>query len=96
MPKLVDVKSALIGGLAVTLAIGVIGAAPHVVQEAYGRFEIATNTDCAFVLDSATGQVWSLQTGVSGGIVHAPPHTTQEFFDPKIDFVYDPNDTFGL
>lgn len=55
----IDIKSVLIGALFAALALCVLGAVPHVLLEEYGRFQIATNDGHAFILDSATGQVWS-------------------------------------
>ena len=55
----IDIKSVLIGALVAALALCVIGAVPDVLLEEYGRFEITTNDSHAFILDSATGQVWS-------------------------------------
>ena len=83
MCKLIDLKSAIIGGLIVSLVICAIGAVRHVSIDDYGRFQIATNPDHGFVLDTATGQVWTLQTGISTGFVRTPPHTELEFYDPK-------------
>ncbi len=85
MCKLVDLKSAIIGGLIVSLVICAIGAVRHASSDDYGRFQIATNPDHGFVLDTATGQVWTLQTGIAGGmgVINTPPHTELEFYDPK-------------
>jgi hypothetical protein len=59
MDRSIDIKSFLIGGLLATLILCLVGAVPLVAPEEYGRFEIETNDGYAFVLDSATGQVWS-------------------------------------
>ena len=55
----IDTKSVLIGGLLVALILCVVGAVPFAQPEEYGRFHIETNDSHAFILDSATGQVWS-------------------------------------
>jgi hypothetical protein len=54
----IHVKSILIGGLLAALVLCMLGgttAGP----ESYGRYQIETNPDYAFVLDTTTGQVWS-------------------------------------
>ncbi|MHC4353646.1 MAG: hypothetical protein ACYTE3_03065 [Planctomycetota bacterium] len=43
----------------VVLVLCLLGADPFVDPERHGRYEIETNEGYAFVLDSATGQVWS-------------------------------------
>jgi hypothetical protein len=55
----IDMKSVLIGGLLVALILCLSGAVPFVNREEYDRFKIETNDSHAFILDSATGQVWS-------------------------------------
>ena len=59
MHHAIDIKSVLIGILSTALVLCAIGAVPIVVQQDHGRFQIATNDSHAFILDSATGQVWS-------------------------------------
>ena len=59
MVRSIDMKSVLIGGLLVGMILFICGAVPFVPPEQYGRFQIKTNNDYAFILDSATGQVWS-------------------------------------
>ena len=59
MLRSIDMKSALIGGLLVALILCIVGAAPFVNREDHDRFKIETNDSHAFILDSATGQVWS-------------------------------------
>ncbi len=59
MHRSIDMKSVLIGGLLVALILCLAGAVPFVIQEDYHRFKIETNDSHAFILDSATGQVWS-------------------------------------
>jgi hypothetical protein len=85
MCKSIDLKSAIVGGLIVALALCAIGAIRFAPSDQYGRFQIATNPDHGFLLDTATGQVWTLQTGYPGaiGVVNTPPHTALEFYDPK-------------
>ena len=55
----IDMKSVLIGGLLIALILCSTGAVPFVNREEYDRFKIETNDSHAFILDSATGQVWS-------------------------------------
>lgn len=59
MHRSIDLKSVLIGGLLVALILSLAGAVPFVNLEDYDRFKIETNDSHAFILDSATGQVWS-------------------------------------
>ena len=59
MHRTIDMKSVLIGGLLVALILCVVGAVSFAQPEEYGRFQIETNDSHAFILDSATGQVWS-------------------------------------
>ena len=65
----VNAKSLLLGGLAVVLVLCLLGAEPFVVPEHYGRYQIETNEGYAFVLDSATGQVWSTIAIANDGII---------------------------
>ncbi len=65
----IDMKSVLMGGLLVALIICLVGAVPHVNREDYDRFKIETNDSHAFVLDSATGQVWSSRFYISSSLV---------------------------
>lgn len=55
----IDMKSVLIGGLLVVVILCLTGAVPFVAREEYDRFKIEANDSHAFILDSATGQVWS-------------------------------------
>ena len=59
MVRSIDFKSALIGGFVVAVVLCSVGAVLFAPTEYYGRFEIETNDNYAFILDSATGQVWS-------------------------------------
>ena len=59
MKPSIDVKSALVGGLLVALILCLAGAVPFAERDEFGRFQIETNDSHAFILDSATGQVWS-------------------------------------
>jgi hypothetical protein len=59
MFRSIDMKSVLIGGLLAVMILCFVGAVPFVQPEEYGRFRIETNDSHAFILDSATGQVWS-------------------------------------
>jgi hypothetical protein len=56
----IDMKSILIGGLLAALVLCMLGGTT-VGPESYGRYQIETNPDYAFVLDTTTGQVWSTQ-----------------------------------
>ena len=59
MFRTIDIKSVLIGGLLVVIVLCLVGSVPFATPEEYGRFQIETNDSHAFILDSATGQVWS-------------------------------------
>ncbi len=63
----IDIKSVLIGALSAALVLCLIAAVPYALPEEYGRFELKTNDTHAFVLDSATGQVWSSGFVVASG-----------------------------
>jgi hypothetical protein len=81
MVRSIDFKSALIGGFVVAMVVILAGAVENVPSERYGRFEIETNDNYAFILDSATGQVWSKEFPYSrpGFIVYPDPN----FHAPK-------------
>ena len=69
MVRSIDFKSALIGGFVVAIVLCLVGAVPSLPSQDYGRFKIEANDGYAFILDSATGQVWSemfpdSQTGI--------------------------------
>jgi hypothetical protein len=96
MWKSIDCKSLVIGGLLALLVLSAVGAVPWLPDDTFGRFTIATNTGYAFVLDSATGQVWSFYapgpSEYTGAIIVARPHDPEEFFAPKLDlYREDPN-----
>jgi hypothetical protein len=76
MVRSVDIKSALIGGLVAVLILFLVGAVDHVPPIYYGRFQMETNDNYAFILDSATGQVWSKEFPYprSGFIVYPDPN----------------------
>ena len=82
MVRSIDIKSALIGGFVVALILCLVGAVHYVTPEEYGRFKIEVNDGHAFVLDSATGQVW-LETLIDpeGGI--RPIEPDPNFYAPK-------------
>ncbi len=88
MWKSIDCKSLVIGGLLVLLVLSAVGAVRWQPYDAFGRFAIEANPGYAFVLDSATGQVWSLfapePSPYTVGGVAAWPHDSREFFAPKL------------
>ncbi len=58
MSRQIDIKS-FIMGILVAACIGlVMGAGQYSASSPNGRFEIAVRDNHAYVLDSATGQVW--------------------------------------
>jgi hypothetical protein len=59
MVRSIDLKSALIGGFVVAMIVFLAGAVDNVPSVRYGRFQMETNDNYAFILDSATGQAWS-------------------------------------
>jgi hypothetical protein len=84
MFRTIDVKSVLIGGLLGAMVLCLFGAVPFVLPEEYGRFQIETNNGHAFILDTATGQVWSSrfpdpQSGM--GFVYDPNFHAPKTFD---------------
>jgi hypothetical protein len=80
MVRSIDFKSALIGGFMVGTILCSVGAVLFTPSEYYRRFQIETNDSHAFILDSATGQVWSeMFPDPQGGIVGPDPN----FFVPK-------------
>ena len=81
MVRTIDMKSALIGGFMVALTLCLVGAVPYVLPDFYGRFQIETNDNYAFVLDSATGQVWSEMFPDSQSTIVVVPDPN--FYAPK-------------
>ncbi len=81
--KTVDFKSLVIGGLLVLLILCAVGAVPWWSPEYYQRFTTGATDNCAFILDTATGQAWAFDTlqhtslGCNG---------TQDFFAPKAEY----------
>jgi len=59
MVRSIDMKSVIIGGFVVAMIICLVGAVDYVPPDDHGRFKIEANDGHAFILDSATGQVWS-------------------------------------
>lgn len=84
MFRSIDIKSALIGGLLIALILCVIGAVPFVPPDEYDRFQIKFNGNYAFILDSATSQVWSSMFPVPDshiGVVYDPNFHAPKTFD---------------
>jgi hypothetical protein len=77
----IDAKSALIGGLVVAMFLCFVGAVYYVPQEDFGRFKIAADDGYAFILDSATGQVWSQMLVDPLGQFYSEPDPN--FYAPK-------------
>ena len=88
MVRSIDMKSALIGGFVVAMILCLVGAVTYELPQKYGRFEIETNDNYAFILDSATGQVWSKEFPYnrSGFIAYPDPN----FHAPKTYDEVDP------
>ena len=67
-----DVKNILIGDLLAAFVLCLLGAGTSPITEYYGRYQIETNPDYAFVLDTTTGQVWSTKANDDPGIFIDP------------------------
>jgi hypothetical protein len=81
MVRSIDLKSVLIGGFLLVMILSLVGAVPFVEPVEYGRFQIKTNDNYAFILDSATGQVWSEMFPDSQSSVVVVPDPS--FYAPK-------------
>ena len=84
MTRSIDIKSALVGGFVAVIVLFLVGAVIYVQPNHYGRFQIETNNEHAFILDTATGQVWSEMFPDLQSVIVAPD---PNFFAPK---TYDP------
>lgn len=76
MKTKIDIKSALFGlglGVLVTLGIAAVSAPGTV-----GRYQIGGTGNHGLVLDTATGQVWSMFLSSSGG------RTDGDFYQSKL------------
>ena len=82
MIRSIDMKSALVGGLVVALFLCLVGAVYYVPPDNFGRFKIEVNDGHAFVLDSATGQVWSEPLVYPEGGIR-PIEPDPNFYAPK-------------
>ncbi len=77
----IDLRSVCIGMLLTALLACLMGSGAFTQPEEFGRFQIETNSSYAFVLDSATGQVWSAPFSEDSGSVAVPD---SNFFDEKL------------
>ena len=91
MFKSIDIKSALIGGLAVALVISSIGAVRYASEDRCDRFKMVPASGYTFLLDRLTGQVWALQN-LPEGVIDGTPHLAEEFYAPKVWDVVEAND----
>lgn len=91
MLKSIDIKSALIGGLAVALVISSIGAVRYASGDRYDRFKMVPASGYTFLLDRLTGQVWALQN-LPEGVIDSTPHPVEEFYAPKVCDVVEASD----
>ena len=92
MAKAMDFRSFLIGGLAALLILCAVGAVPWLSETKFQRFAMVPTATNTFILDTATGQVWSLAEE-TGRDPNARARI-QEFFGPKtpaVEFPADPN-----
>jgi len=62
MSRSFDVKSGLIGGLLALLILTALGGAPWTDRDLPGRFAVMNHPERDFVLDTHTGQVWSIHS----------------------------------
>ena len=84
MFRSINIKSTIIGGLLVALILCMTGAVPFVPTDEYERFKIEVNDNYAFILDSATGQVWSSMFPDPSshiGVVYDPNFHAPKTFD---------------
>lgn len=82
MLRSINIRSFLIGGLLVFLVMCLMGSIYYLPPEYKGRFKITTNENHAFIIDSATGQVWSqFFSDEPSTIIDAQP---DEFHAPKL------------
>lgn len=91
MWKSIEIKSAVIGGLVVLLVVFAVGAA-YWQPENHGRFAMMGHPGRAFLLDTVSGQVWSLR--VDEGHATFPEMIAgneKEFYAPKVYYDTDPN-----
>ena len=58
MTKRLDIRSAVLGGVVSAGLVLTIGAVREQSAERIGRFQVAAGTAAAYVVDTATGQVW--------------------------------------
>ena len=77
MKAMFDLRSFLIGAVLAMCVFLALGAARNDSPKV-GRFQIETNEDHVFVVDTATGQVW--EKFVAGG----QGTKSQDFMDPKL------------
>ena len=77
----IDAKSALIGGFMVAMILCLVGAVAYVPSDDFGRFQFEANGGYAFILDSATGQVWSEMLIDPAGHFYITPDPN--FYAPK-------------
>jgi hypothetical protein len=56
----IDAKSAVAGGILVLVCLCLFGFVTNWAPEYFHRFQLEAGNGHAFVLDSATGQVWAL------------------------------------
>ena len=82
MLRSINIRSFLIGGLLLFSVMCLMGSVDFAPSEYHGRFKITTNQYHAFIIDSATGQVWSQYfSHEPSNIIGAPP---DEFHSPKL------------
>lgn len=81
MVRSIDFKSALIGSIVAGLILFLVGAVDYVPPDDYGRFQIETNDSHAFILDSATGQVWASSFQVPDSVISV--NDDPNFYAPK-------------
>ncbi len=92
MSRSFDVKSGLIGGLLALLILSALGGAPWMDRDIDGRFAMMSHPGHAFLVDSATGEVWSIRVlDGSTTVAERGTQSDRDFYEAKLDTGFDPN-----
>ncbi len=82
MLRSINLRSFLIGGLLVFSVMCLMGAIDFAPPETLGRFQFTTYEKNAFIIDTATGQLWSQY--FSEGATNVTGLPPDEFHAPKL------------
>ncbi len=92
MSRFFDVKSGLIGGLLALLILTVLGGASWTDRDLQGRFAVMSHPEQDFILDTHTGQIWSIHSHDGRPtLVEETNGGGQRFYDPMVLAECDPN-----